>query len=233
MNGLLTKIGKLSLQARMMILVGVLGLWWALFVPTEHHPSRVNTVPSAPIRQTEKSSPPTPVGSETADSRPASPQPVLIAPKRSKSTTPIAVVDARDTPPRTLSSEPPATSTQPLASSSTLAPPEPVSQQPAVPITIPVPIISPSASPTNSVSRPASDRENLSSDLRRNLSACMNGYLSCNKNLLTEQEREQVHASDLRRNLNACMNGYLSCNKNLLTPDQLVEVQARQARRRN
>jgi hypothetical protein len=90
------------------------------------------------------------------------------------------------------------------------------------PLIIPAPGQSQRVGPTVT-RRPASDA--------RNLAACLNGYLTCDKKLLTDDEREQVQASDIRRNLAACLNGYLTCDERLLTRDELVQVRARRSRR--
>ncbi len=65
----------------------------------------------------------------------------------------------------------------------------------------------------------------------KNLSYCLNGYLPCNRALLTSEESNQVAASDRRRNLSYCLNGYVPCNRNLLTPEESNQVAASDRRR--
>jgi len=53
-------------------------------------------------------------------------------------------------------------------------------------------------------------------EFRRNYTACVNGYTSCNKSMLVGSQTEEVKQAEFRRNYTACVNGYTSCNKNLL-----------------
>ncbi len=65
----------------------------------------------------------------------------------------------------------------------------------------------------------------------KNLSYCLNGYVPCNRGLLTPEESAQVAASDRRRNLSYCLNGYVPCNRSLLTPEESAQVAASDRRR--
>ncbi len=57
-----------------------------------------------------------------------------------------------------------------------------------------------------------------------NLFNCKQGYISCNKALLSGSESEAVKQSDLSRNLYNCKMGYIGCNRNLLTESEAEAV---------
>ena len=66
---------------------------------------------------------------------------------------------------------------------------------------------------------------------RRNYTACVNGYPTCNKSLLIGSQPEEVKQAELRKNYTACVNGYPTCNKSLLIGSQPEEVKQAELRR--
>ncbi len=61
-----------------------------------------------------------------------------------------------------------------------------------------------------------------------NLFNCKQGYISCNKALLSGSEAEAVKQSDLSRNLYNCKMGYIGCNQSLLSDAEKQQFQQKQ-----
>jgi hypothetical protein len=68
-------------------------------------------------------------------------------------------------------------------------------------------------------------------ELRRNYTACINGYVTCNKSLLSTAQLGEVKQAELRRNYTACLNGYVTCNTALLSQTELEDAKQSELRR--
>lgn len=68
-------------------------------------------------------------------------------------------------------------------------------------------------------------------ELRRNYTACINGYVTCNKSMLSTTQLGEVKQAELRRNYTACLNGYVTCNKAMLSQTELEDAKQSELRR--
>ena len=187
MNRLLSTIGRLSIRAKLLTLVGVIALWWSLFVPTaERRPPAASPSPTGePRSQPQTSAPTSAVIPSAGGPGTVSPEPLLATPKGA--TPPVQKKGADSGMRKPPSSAAPTTDAlQPLASDPVpTSSAEPVLQEPAVPsVSIPVPATREPALEPRVSPRPPSDQ--------RNFSACLNGIsFNCNKSLLTPEEGDK------------------------------------------
>jgi hypothetical protein len=59
--------------------------------------------------------------------------------------------------------------------------------------------------------------DSLKTEKNKNYLACINGYVTCNRSMLSADQSKEVTIAEKKRNYVACINGYVTCNRSMLS----------------